>query len=262
MPRFRAFRRIGLTSGAVAVARFDDEQRSPAIVTARSGRGDAVLFATTADDDWTDWPRSEAGRVTYVSLVQWLVEEGAPAARAELNVAGGSRIEFPLDPSAYRPEATLVPPDADGPHADGPHADGADARELTAAPDADRDGLWLVSDPLRKAGVWELRLSRLDGEHDIVYFAVNLPDEEGLLARTPPELLKAAQVRPGHLRVLSLGEGDVTGALAEAAAPARYWPIVAAVLLTVLMVESLLACAFGNPRGSGAGSRPRGGGRA
>jgi hypothetical protein len=44
----------GGASGARVLARFDDG--SPALVEARRGRGRVMLYTSTADRDWSDWP--------------------------------------------------------------------------------------------------------------------------------------------------------------------------------------------------------------
>lgn len=257
MVRFRAFHKAAPVGAARVLARFDDADSSPALLVAEAGRGQVVLVPCTANDAWTDWPRSEAGRVTYVPLMYWLAEQGATGPRrrgCELNLPAGACLEFPLDSARFRTDATLRPPEGGGGSAPA-------VVRLQARPRADREGLWLLSGPLTRAGVHELRLVSTSGERESVYFAVHVPERERLPARTPREAVEAAVAGPGRLSVVGYeqtGESPPSGA--GAAAP--LWPHVAAAVLVVLLAESVLAWRFGNPRGATVRARGRQGGAA
>ena len=242
MARFRAFRRIDLLEGLRALLRFDDPASSPALLVGEVGRGQVVLIPCTADDGWTDWPRSEAARVSYVALMHWLAEQGAMGRRRRgyaLNLVGGDRIEYPLDPAQFRPEAMLRPP---------PGRAGLAPEAVRLRPVAleGREGLWFVSEPLAQAGVYELRLAGVDGGEASVYFAVNIPAAERTALRRSPESLGVAGVR--MLTYAASGRPSALGS----AGSRRLWPYVAAAVLLVLLLESVLAWRFGNPCGGGA----------
>jgi hypothetical protein len=243
MVRFTTFYCVRALGDTRVLARFDDADGSPAMLAARAGEGLAVLFASSAGPDWTDWPRSEAGRVTYLSLMQWLVEHGRASARPELNLMGGQAIEFPLDASQFRPEAILLAPREAGERLPSP----AGGQPLRAGPRDERPGLWFVTGPLKQAGFWELRLTARDGGRATVYFAVNIPPGERLLAQAPAELLRPAEPAPGRLQVLRYGDRAVEAVLRGAAGARSYWAAVAALIVFVLMAESVLAYVFGNP---------------
>jgi len=254
MVEFRAFRRVEPLGETRVLARFDDAAASPALLAGRFGRGEVVLLPFTANDAWTDWPRSEAGRVTYVALMHWLAEQGAAGARRRgygLDLPAGARLEFPLDPARFRTQATLRGPDA---AAGGAAAsDGAAASErLQARSLPDRGGLWLAGGPLRRAGFHELRLTALDGGETSVHFAVHLPDRERLPARIARDALEDAAGDAGRLHVTGY---EAVGMRAWAGAARPVWPYLAGVVLAVLLVESLLAWRFGNPR-AGRPERP------
>ncbi len=57
---------------ARVLARFTDEDNSPAIVSRQFGRGLVVMFYTTASKRWNDWPM-ETDIGTYVSVMQGLM---------------------------------------------------------------------------------------------------------------------------------------------------------------------------------------------
>ena len=244
MARFTGVWRVEALPGARAVARFDGPDGPPAMLVARAGDGLAVLFPTTANDEWTDWPVSDAGRVTYLSLMQWLVEQGRASARPALNLAGGEGAQLPLDVLRYRPQATLVPPQ------EGRQEGSTPAGELLRAlSDPLRAGLWFVTEPLNRQGIWRLQLSGR-GEAtsgSAVYLAVNIRDGERLLARTSLEAVKSAQARPPRLRALRYGGPEVERVLKEPAVLAGQWSLVAWALVAALIAESVLAFVFGNP---------------
>ncbi|MCK4375978.1 MAG: hypothetical protein KAX19_11630, partial [Candidatus Brocadiae bacterium] len=62
MAGFAEFYKVRPLGETRVLARFDGPDSSPAMLAARHGDGLAVLFTTSADDDWTDWPRSDVGR--------------------------------------------------------------------------------------------------------------------------------------------------------------------------------------------------------
>jgi len=246
MARFTAFWRARALGETQVLARFDDADGSPALLAARAGEGMAVLFTSSAGADWTDWPRSEAGRVTYLSLMHWLVEHGRGSAPPELNLAGGQPLEFPLDASQFRPEAILSAPRAGT--AGMPSAAGG--QPLRAGPRGERPGLWFVSGPLKQAGIWELRLTARDGGRTSVHFAVNIPPGERALVQAPPNLLRPAEAAPGRLQVFRYGDRAVETVLRAAAGATSYWTAIAALIVFVLIADSVLASVFGNPRAS------------
>lgn len=253
MPRFTAFHRIRPLGGTRVLARFDDADSSPAILAAGSGEGAVVLFAFGAGTEWTDWPRSEAGRVTYLSLMQWLVEYGRPAAVPQLNLAGGSRAEWPLDASQLMVDARLLPPR--GPDESAAPAGGQAVR---AGSLEGRPGLWFVTPPLSRAGIYELALRGRDGGRSSVYFAVNVPPEERRLARASHAAVMTAVKSPRRLQVLSQTDRAVEAILRGPTAPAGYWIVAAALAVLVLLVESFLAYRFGNPAAPAPSAAPSG----
>ncbi len=218
--------------GARTPLRFDDAAASPAMLVADEARGTVAVFPFGAGDAWTDWPRSDLGRAAYLSLMQWIVESGAPAGPA-LDLDAGASIRYPLDTSTYRSEASLVPPDGQGA-----------ATTLRAVPQPGTGALYLVSPPLRDAGVYALRLERTDGGRRSVYFAVNVPPDERLLARAKEDVVRTAATSPGRLTIVRY-----EGAGGQQPASAPWWRAAAVLALVVLAVEGLLACVFGNPTG-------------
>jgi len=229
------------------LARCGDGQAYPVLLYREHGRGAALLVTTTAGAEWNDWARSETGRITYVAFLHHAVEQMARVRELQLNLDPGSPLEMRLDLSRYEQTALLHEPAS---------APGRQVvpRRLRAGPREGEEGLWLVSEPLRRAGLWRLELTRLTGGTETVNFAVNTAPEEGDLERLPAAAFRAAAVSGDSLRVLSYDE--VRSADVHTAGR-QYWQFLAALLLTVLLLESALASLPGAPRASAPGRRLR-----
>ncbi len=236
--QFRRFRRVEPLAGASVPMRFEDANSSPAMVAAERGDGLAVLFPTSADDAWHDWPRSELGRAGYVALMLYLVEHG-PVARPELNVTAGRPLSYPVG-GGQAGAAVLHPPGGEEPETVRPE------------PLPRGQGLRWTSSPLLRAGVGRLRLPG-PGQED-VFFAVDMPNSERRLERPGRAVLRRV-ARGGRLRVVSFDAAQPEGAEERAA---RLWPLLAALTALALVGESVLAYVFSNPRGAAEweGGRP------
>ncbi len=104
---FRQYYRLEPTPTAQVVARFSDTDESPAIVEHAFGKGRVILFASSADWEWSDWPRSP----TYLVLVQDLVASLVKARTAGAQHAAGGPLEVPVDIARYGLEARFRGPD-------------------------------------------------------------------------------------------------------------------------------------------------------
>jgi len=91
---------LGDDEGVRVLARWDDIDRTPAVVERRFGRGRVLLIATTADRAWTDWPTEptwllsmrEAGvRVAHPGVAGLNLEAG----QAIVFAVGNERTEDP-----------------------------------------------------------------------------------------------------------------------------------------------------------------------
>ena len=88
------------------LARFSDAEGSPAIVEGAVEKGRVILFASTADLDWNDWPRSP----TYLMVLQELVLAVAKARSQRTDHVAGNPVEVPVDIRSYAREARLRAP--------------------------------------------------------------------------------------------------------------------------------------------------------
>lgn len=242
-PRFYSFHRLESAGDSAVPIRFAGSG-TPALVVRREGKGLTAAFPFGAADRWTDWPRSAAGRVSYLSLMQWLVEWG-PAVDPRFNLRAGERAVYPSDAERYRASARLRLPSA--------QAGGREPVHLEARPVEGRDGLWFRSPPLHRAGVWTLQLTPAGDGTEEVLFAVNVPEEETDLRRADHEALRRAARERGRLTVTRF-----RGAVPErAAGTAGAWRTLAWLLLVLLVVESGLAYLFGvRPTAGAEGGSP------
>jgi hypothetical protein len=168
-------------------------------------------------------------------MVELMTQESS----ARLNLTAGETLEFRIDPSLYEQQAVLEGPAVEGgkPPAEVP---------LRAEPRPDSSGLWFISEPLKQAGLWRLKLRRAAGKAEDVVFAVNLQPGERKLARVPAQAFRAAARSEESLQVARFDDPLLK---APRASQREYWLLLAAALLGVLLVESLLAYIFGNPPG-------------
>lgn len=194
---------------ARVLARFTDPAGSPAIVVARRDAGLTALVCTSADEEWSDWPRSEVARVTYLSLAQWLAEQGRPAAASALNVEGIVRLEPPEE----SPPGLALEPEA----------------------------------PARLPGVYAWRAP--GRPEPAAFVAVNLAARERMLARAVPRVVEGARLRAGSLRVIRYDRRVAEAGLGAAWSERRWWAALAALIGLLLAAESALAFLFGRAGG-------------
>jgi hypothetical protein len=232
--RFSAYRRLEPAGEAAVLLRFSDEVLSPALVVVRRGSGCAALFASSAGSEWNDWPYSQVGRVSYLALMSWFVEQGILASAAR-NLELGDRLSHPGG-QAGRHDAEMVLVQA---------VRDADPQSLSARLSAGVSGS-LLSEPLRRQGVWRLRTTGPSRSPEDVLIAVNVPAHERRLGRVA-EGFRFGRDAGRHISLVR--DGAAPGGGAAMGAGAELWPMVAWVLLALLVVESAAACAFGNPAG-------------
>ncbi|MFO7958489.1 MAG: BatA domain-containing protein [Candidatus Brocadiia bacterium] len=233
--RFTGYRRLQAESGTRILARFSDPDATPALVARREGEGVVVVFGTKVDDVWHNWPRAEAGRISYVALMLWLVEHGAPPGPAR-DIPAGQRLTWSLDAARVRPRATLLSPGPDG-------AEPSPTTILGERP-AESPSVEFLSPRLRQAGFGRVDLTTVDGREQSMHFAVNLPDRERRLERTSRDVVASASVG-GRLSVSGYEPSEEP----DEARPGA-WRLLGWLLLGLLILESVAAWRFGNPPGA------------
>ncbi|MDX2198058.1 MAG: BatA domain-containing protein [Phycisphaerae bacterium] len=153
-------------------ARFDDADRSPALVLAEVGRGRVLLYASTVDLDWNDWPRAVDGSyvVTMLETVQFL----AGATRHPVAFRAGQSLQLDVAADAYEPTALFKP-------ADYPESAAAPARFNPPANDA-TELLSLQGPRAEQLGFASVELTIRGGSAEERPLAVNLDARESDLS--------------------------------------------------------------------------------
>ncbi len=219
---------------AVVLARFADPTRAPAWVERRIGSGRVMLFASSADLDWNDWPRAVDG--SYVVTMLELVQYAARRAGRRSAFLPGQRLEVRIDPERYEPRGVFRLP--------APERGALPAEVVTpAAPPGQAPQLVLRGPQAERPGTYVAELTRRGAAAEQRPLVVNLdPRESDLaaasrreldaeLAGVPHEYIEAAAAfPPGGLRPRQ-----------------ELWPAVLAALVLVLVCEQTLAWYFGRP---------------
>ena len=215
---------------AVVLLRYNDLDRTPAIIERPMGAGHAMLITTTADKEWTNLPE----RPVYVVLMMEMVQAMARAAQVSGEQLVGEPIALPIDPSRYQNAAILKLPS----YPQEP------AIRIDAQPDPQGGApvvRWARTD---QPGLYRFSLTDTTGAEVGRPFAVNVDPREGDLRRADRASLLAAM--PGMDVEYVAGDVLVVGEQAEARR--ELWPAMLIALVCVLMLEQALAWWFGADR--------------
>jgi len=229
------------------LARYADAETTPALVERAFGRGRVLLFTSTVDLDWNDWPRAVDG--SYLVTLLETVQYAARRSEHPVEFVGGQPLTLALPLEEFEPGALFKSPRyPDEPavvaSARPPEPATAEAVVL-AGPRATHLGTYFV-ELTSRAGRAETRplcVNLEPGESDLA--AATLSELDGALAGVPHEYLAAAE---DFLRVAAQTRREL-------------WPLVLMLLVATLVGEQTLAWWFGTPRATAAGTPPRAGPR-
>ncbi|HOW19098.1 MAG TPA: hypothetical protein PLC79_08675, partial [Phycisphaerae bacterium] len=217
-------------SAARVILSYDDPDRHPAIVEQVFGRGHAVLFTTTADKAWTNFPDWFSYVAMMQDLAQYVARPCDPAAFPS-GVLVGAPITLTLEPGRFDPQATVRSP--------------AFPEEpqwtLEARPGGAEGTVQLFWPHTERAGVYRFGLRETGGQAAARLVAVNVDPAEGNLARCDEQTLSRSAAGPA---VTYVRGGEIIRDEAEDAKH-EMWPAVLVLLAGVLMAESALAWWFG-----------------
>ncbi|MGB2822984.1 MAG: BatA domain-containing protein [Phycisphaerae bacterium] len=218
------------------LAKFADEDNSPAIVARQVGRGTVLMFYTSATMTWNDWPADENG--TYVAVLNdMLAYLGRPQAPG-LSATVGEPVVFALPDGMGDATATLKTPL----HPIQPVVPLVPVRK-TDRPDRRPQELLRYERP-DHAGTYSLELALPDETTRQVLFARNVDPAEGDLTCGREPALAAA-----------LGSEQFVYVDRTAARPHRvekpevhkeYWTWALALLALLLAAETFLGQRFGH----------------
>lgn len=92
------------------LARWDDVDRNPAVIERRFGRGRVLMFSTTCDRAWTDWPTEPTWLLSIRESGLRVADRGVPG----LNLEAGQAIVVPVG-SARSEDPEVLPPGSETP---------------------------------------------------------------------------------------------------------------------------------------------------
>jgi hypothetical protein len=210
-----------------------DENHSIAMAERSFGQGRVIGFSFPADLDWTDWPPHPSYAPVIFDLIHYLA---SGSAAPDTTRVGGSFAQL-VDLSAFDSKVALIDPDGEMTEMLAKPLAGTDESSQSVLYQARVDGL-------RKRGVYQLKLTRSDGQSQPVLFAANVHPSEGQLERLDFGQLgeqyfgdKVSRVSLGELASLQFSGGHN-----------EIWPQLLAALAVILLVEQLLGWWFGRGR--------------
>lgn len=217
-------------SGAAVLARVRDADGPPLLAMRSSGQGGEVaLCALSADKAWSNLPSTDLFVVLCHQLCR-VTSRRSDAAGQNLLPDGSWRAA--LDPASARLDATVRA------------LRGDDERTFTAAeaPSPQPAELVVPMAELRHLGPYEVEIARHDGAADKRLFARNAPLAESRLVGFAAA--DFARVYPAELRdrVVFVRDDDGDERRPAGGEP---WPLLAALLLACLLLETLFAWRFG-----------------
>jgi hypothetical protein len=208
------------------VSRF--EGGDPALIEAERGQGRVVVFASSADDEWSDFPSWPA----YLALLQEMCRQVARDPGAQRNVLVGQPLVAQLSPRLFGKTVRLMRPG----ETESVELAVTSAEGLVSAAYSETD----------RAGMYRLRIPESAATDDDpsardMLFAVNVPPRESDVRRITVDELR--QAYPGFEFEYQRGsvrrERTVTTARGG-----ELWRWLAYALLGLLLTESILAQRF------------------
>ncbi|HUN81873.1 MAG TPA: hypothetical protein VMV81_10225, partial [Phycisphaerae bacterium] len=208
------------------LARYNDPQRSTALMIRPYKRGQVALVTTSADQDWNDW----GGSFSYVPFMLELFQYLCPASSDAIDANVGQPLQLPLELSAMRKDVRLRSP--------GYPVDPEIPITVVAN---DRGQTLATYEHPSKAGIWTFELTSNAGQPVERFAAVNPDPAESDLTRVArPQLdTQLADLKYDYVRDLSAFTRDTSAARTEI-----WWPVLIAAVIA-LMSEHALAWYFG-----------------
>jgi len=210
---------------------FKDPERSPAIVIKpyARGTGQVALVATSADEEWTDWP----GQPSFLPVLQLLTYDMIRDRTRQVSLQVGQELTLPVRASMAGRDAWIQVP-----------ADATRRRPLkVAAGTGDLNRAFLRYKETGQCGVYRLGIDGVNDELRHIC-AVNIDASEGDLAKLNRDDL-AGIIGSDVFNYLS-GTQEVDTKLLEAAVQADLYRYFFFVVLVLVVLESILAWRFGH----------------
>ena len=213
------------------LARFTDQDGSPAIVWREYGKGNVLAFYTTASDLWNDWP-SETAVGTYVQVVLDMVTQLARRQSEAREPQVGTEIVYELPDDVRDAKAILKTPKYPA----------ADVVPLAAKMEKGHNVLRYSR--VAQAGVYAIDLDVPGGGMREVYFARNADPAEGVLTPGHQAEIKAAAGK-NEVKYYARWESNAATTV-ESQEQREYWTWALVAMLLFLALETFLGQRFGH----------------
>jgi len=201
---------------------FGFEDDSPALVEKKLGEGKVLLFASTANDTWTDLPR----RPGFLFLMQEMAAYVARDRQKGRNLLVGDALLKGCGPEALVSKTTITGPGG--------------SFDVAAVPEG--RGSRLKFEETHLAGIYELKTERGEAaERD--FFAVNVDPAESDLSRIGPEELR--RTFPDFRFQYLTGSVGLDSSLTATLRKSDLWKRLLLAALALMCIESILAQRFG-----------------
>jgi len=161
----------------------------PLLIEKKIGRGRVLLFTTSADRDWSDFPFKTAYLPLVQSLVTYLARD--PKGTVDTGISAGSAKTFILPPSYVGKNMRIVKPDLR-------------QREITIAPNGQKAIASFAENDL--AGIYQLSFQVPQGSGRVpvpTLFAVNPPFLESRLEEIATDELQT-KIEPIDFEIINL----------------------------------------------------------
>ncbi|GJM23652.1 MAG: membrane protein [Phycisphaerae bacterium] len=208
------------------IARYDDDESTPAIMERTFGRGRVLLFTSTCDLEWNDWARDASYVIGMLEITQHLARAGD----ANRSTTVGKPLTFALNPSDYEPQATLRLPGY-------PQQEDED---VVASTDGSK-GMQISWAHTAQAGIYSFELRRRDGRSVARRFAVNVDARESDLSPATEDDLRRSLdgLIVEYIEGVAIETDETEGGRKE------LWPMLLVAAMSLLMIEQVMAWRFG-----------------
>ena len=210
------------------LASFNDADQSPAVAKRSYGKGTVIMWYTSADTRWTDWPKN----FSFLPVVNDMAWQLARASREDFHGQVGQEIYYPV-PAALADATSIMLKTPAYPAEDlqALQLRGEEGRKVAAFPD------------VRQAGLYRMEFVLADRTRRTVLFSRHVDPAEGDLAKARADQVADAVGQEHTYR----GELALGGKALEPDKPRRaYWWIFLVLALLVLAAESFLGQRFGH----------------
>ena len=223
------------------LARFADQDASPAIVSREFGQGAVLMFYSTATTAWNDWPADENG--TFVAMLNDAVRYLVRPRQRSLCATVGEPIVYEIPPALrdatavlktpLHPTQAVVPLNASPTSAPAGGSAAGQARHMQ-----------LRYDRADHAGTYSLEMTLPDQSSMQVLFARQVDPAEGDLTPGREAAVTAAFGSEGVTYVDR--QAAKASEIADAAFTKEYWMWALAALAVLMALETYLAQRFGH----------------